>query len=118
MNTRLKGDGLAYILDHAAPSLVLAEAALEPALPERFREGVVLRGTLAFGLCLVGAVVLNELVVYLLVNILLRQQIELFEQGMLFKTIFTWLTGMLIYQLLRLFLREEPIEATKRPTGW
>lgn len=79
---------------------------------------LVLRGTLSFGACLVGAVVLNELVVYFLVNILLRQKIDMFEQGMFVKTIFTCLFGMLVYQLLLLFLREEPIDATRRPAGW
>jgi rod shape-determining protein MreD len=79
---------------------------------------LVLRGTLAFGGVLVGAVIVNELVVYLLVNILLRQKIEMFEQGMIVKTIFTWLFGMLVYQLLTLFLREEPIEATRRASGY
>lgn len=79
---------------------------------------LVLRGTLAFGACLGGAVVINELVIYVLVNILLKQRIEMFEQGLIVKTIFTLLFGMLVYQLLRLFLREDPIEATKRPTGW
>ena len=69
------------------------------------------------GACLVGAVVVNELVVYALVQILMRQKIEMFEPGMAVKTIFTWLFGMLVYQLLTLFLREEPIEATRRPTG-
>jgi hypothetical protein len=44
--------------------------------------------------------------------------VEMFEQGLLVKTIFTLLFGMLVYQLLTLFLREEPIEATKRATGW
>jgi hypothetical protein len=78
----------------------------------------VLRGTLAFGACLAGAVVVNELVIYILVNILVKQRIEMFEQGLIVKTIFTLLFGMLIYQLLTLFLREEPIEATRRPTGW
>ncbi|HKO02551.1 MAG TPA: hypothetical protein VJ032_12700, partial [Thermoanaerobaculia bacterium] len=79
---------------------------------------LVLRGTLSFGACLIGAVVLNELVVYFLVNILLRQKIDMFEQGMFVKTIFTCLFGMLVYQLLLLFLREEPIDATRRPAGW
>ncbi|HYM62202.1 MAG TPA: rod shape-determining protein MreD [Thermoanaerobaculia bacterium] len=79
---------------------------------------LVLRGTLAFGGCLVGAVVVNELVIFALVNILLKQRVEMFEQGLLVKTIFTCLLGMLVYQILTLFLREEPIEATKRPTGW
>ncbi|MEO6487389.1 MAG: rod shape-determining protein MreD [Thermoanaerobaculia bacterium] len=79
---------------------------------------LVLRGTLAFGACLGGAILVNELVIYILVNILLKQRIEMFEQGMLVKTIFTTLFGMLVYQLLTLFLREEPIDATKRPGGW
>ncbi len=79
---------------------------------------LMLRGTLAFGACLAGAVIGNELVIYILVNILLKQRVEMFEQGLLVKTIFTLLFGMLVYQLLTLFLREEPIEATKRPTGW
>jgi len=79
---------------------------------------LVLRGTLAFGACLVGAVIVNEMVIYVLVNILLKQKIEMFEQGMIVKTLFTGLFGMLVYQLLTLFLREEPIEATRRPSGW
>ena len=56
--------------------------------------------------------------IYILVNVLLRQKVELFEQGLLVKTIFTLLFGVFVYQLLLLFLREEPIEATQRPTGW
>ncbi len=79
---------------------------------------LVLRGTLAFGGCLGGAVIVNELVIYILVNILLKQKIEMFEQGLVVKTIFTTLFGMFVYQILTLFLREEPIEATKRPAGW
>ena len=73
---------------------------------------------MAFGACLGGAVLVNELVIYILVNILVKQRIEMFEQAMIVKTIFTLLFGMLVYQLLTLFLREEPIEATKRPAGW
>jgi hypothetical protein len=42
----------------------------------------------------------------------------MFEQGLLVKTIFTLLFGMLVYQILTLFLREEPIEATRKPAGW
>jgi rod shape-determining protein MreD len=79
---------------------------------------LMLRGTLAFGACLGGAVIVNELVLYILVNILRRQRIEMFEQALIVKTIFTLLFGMLVYQLLTLFLREEPIEATRRPTAW
>jgi hypothetical protein len=58
-------------------------------------------------------VVVNELVIYILVNILLRQRIEMFEQGLLVKTIFTLMFGMFVYQLLALFLREETVEATR-----
>ena len=72
-----------------------------------------LRGTLAFGACLGGAVIVNELVIYILVNILLRQRIEMFEQGLLVKTIFTVIFGVFVYQLLSLLLREEPVEATR-----
>lgn len=80
---------------------------------------LMLRGPLAFGASLFGSVILNELVIYVLVQILLRQQrIEMFEQGMFMKTILTSLFGVLVYQLLSLFLRDEPIEATRRPTGW
>ena len=79
---------------------------------------LVLRGTLPFAACLGGAVIVNELVIYILVNVLLRQKVELFEQGLFVKTIFTLLFGVFVYQLLLLFLREEPIAATQRPTGW
>ena len=76
---------------------------------------LVLRGTLQFGACLFGASIVNDLVIFLLVNILLSQKIEMFEQEMIVKAIFTSLFGMLVYQLLTLFLREEPIEAARRP---
>lgn len=76
---------------------------------------LVLRGTLQFGACLFGASIVNDLVIFLLVNILLSQKIEMFEQEMVVKAIFTSLFGMLVYQLLTLFLREEPIEAARRP---
>jgi rod shape-determining protein MreD len=79
---------------------------------------IVLRGPLAFGGALVASVILNELVIFLLVQLLLNQRIEMFEQGMLMKTILTSVFGILVYQLLGLFLREEPIEATRRTTGW
>ena len=79
---------------------------------------LVLRGTLPFAACLGGAVIVNELVIYILDNVLLRQKVELFEQGLFVKTIFTLLFGVFVYQLLLLFLREEPIAATQRPTGW
>ncbi len=80
-----------------------------------FNSRLVLRGALVFGACLFGTVILNELVIFVLVNILLKQRIEMFEQGMIVKAIFTSLFGMLVYQLLTLFLRGEPIETARRP---
>jgi rod shape-determining protein MreD len=79
---------------------------------------LMLRGPLAFGACLGGAVIVNELVIYILVNILVKQRIEMFEQALIVKTLFTLLFGMLVYQLLTLFLREEPIEATRKTAAW
>ena len=79
---------------------------------------LVVRGTLAFGACLAVSVVVNELVIYLLVNILSKQKIEMFEQGLIVKTIFTLAFGMLVYQLLGLYFREEPIDISRRVTGW
>ncbi|HVR44735.1 MAG TPA: rod shape-determining protein MreD [Thermoanaerobaculia bacterium] len=79
---------------------------------------LVLRGTLAFGLALAGATVINEFVIYVLVTILTSQPVELFEEGMIIKTLITSLFGMLVYQLLTLFLREEPVEAVRRQPTW
>ena len=79
---------------------------------------LVLRGVIAFGACLVGAVILNELIIFLLVNFLVEQPIHFFGGVIALKTLLTALFGMLVYQLLTLFLHEEPIEATQRPLGW
>lgn len=79
---------------------------------------LMLRGPLAFAGCLLASVVLNELILFILVNILIKQRIELFEQAVFLKTMFTSLFGVVLYQVLTLFLREEPIEATQRPSGW
>lgn len=76
---------------------------------------LVLRGTLAFGLALAGAVIVNKLVIYLLVTILLSRPIDLFEEGMLIEMVITALFGMLVYQLLTLFLHEEPGDTLRRP---
>jgi rod shape-determining protein MreD len=79
---------------------------------------LVLRGALAFGAALFSSVILNELLIFILVNLLLRQRIEMFGQAMIVKTILTSAFGVLVYLLIGLFLREEPIEATRRPSGW
>lgn len=79
---------------------------------------LVLRGTLSFGLALAGSVIINEVVIYVLVTILTSRPVEMFEEGMLIKTLITALFGMLLYQLLTLFLHEEPTEALRRSPGW
>lgn len=79
---------------------------------------LVLRGTLAFGLALAGSVIINEVVIYVLVTILTSRPVEMFEEGMIIKTLITALFGMLLYQLLTLFLHEEPTEAVRRSPGW
>ena len=48
----------------------------------------------------------------------IKQMVEMFEQGLFVKAIFTTLFGMLVYQLLAIFLREEPIDATRRAPSW
>jgi rod shape-determining protein MreD len=78
---------------------------------------LVLRGTIAFAGALLGAIIINELVIFILVNIMLRQRIELFEEGALLKTILTTVFGVLIYQLVHLFVREKRIDAARR-TAW
>ena len=54
----------------------------------------------------------------LMQRLLLRQGPAVSRQALLVKLIFTVLFGMLVYQLLTLFLREEPIEATRSKTAW
>lgn len=69
---------------------------------------VVLRGPLAFGGALAGAVLVNELVIYLLVNILQHQRIELAGQQLILKMLISSLLGALVYQLVALFVRRAP----------
>jgi rod shape-determining protein MreD len=68
---------------------------------------LLLRGLAAFAGCLLGAAVLNELVIYVLVNILQKRRIEMFEQAMLVKTIFTCAFGVLVYLMLNLFVKDK-----------
>ncbi|MEO8216334.1 MAG: rod shape-determining protein MreD [Acidobacteriota bacterium] len=79
---------------------------------------VVLRGPIAFGGALIGSVVINEVVIYILVNILMKQKIGMFEQSLLLKTAMTSVFGILVYQLLSLFLRDEPIEAMRKRAAY
>lgn len=70
---------------------------------------IVLRGALAFGAALASAVIVNELVMYLLVNILQQQRIELAGQQLILKMLISSLLGGLVYQLVSLFVRRGPI---------
>jgi rod shape-determining protein MreD len=79
---------------------------------------LVLRGVAAFAGCLLGAVVVNEFLIYVLVTILQKQKIAMFEQGMFVNTVFTCVFGVLVYLMLNLFLKDEPIEATRRAANW
>ncbi len=74
---------------------------------------IVLRGSLAFGAALAGAVLVNELVIYLLVNILQPQRIELAGQQLILKVVISSLLGALIYQLAALFVRRVPARPAK-----
>lgn len=73
-----------------------------------------LRSPIAFGLTVAGSVILNELVVFALVNILLSERIELFGQALLFKTLITSLLGVLTWQGVQAVLRPAPIQAARR----
>lgn len=74
---------------------------------------IVLRGAPMFVAALAGAVIVNELVIYLLVNILQHQRIELAGQQLILKMLISSLLGGLIYQLVALFARRGPL----RPAG-
>lgn len=69
---------------------------------------LAMRGAVAFGGALAGAVLVNELVIYLLVNILQRQRIELIGQQLFLKMLISSLLGALAYQLVALFVKRGP----------
>lgn len=73
-----------------------------------------LRNPLWFGLTVAGSIILNELVVYALVNILLSERIELFGQALLLKTVITSLLGVLAWQAVQMILRPAPLRAARR----
>lgn len=72
-----------------------------------------LRNPLWFGLAVAGSIVVNELVIYALVNILLSERIELFGQALLLKTIITSLIGVLAWQLIQLIVHPGPLRTRK-----
>lgn len=72
-----------------------------------------LRNPLWFGLAVAGSIVVNELVIYALVNILLSERIELFGQALLLKTVITSLIGVLAWQLIQLIVHPGPLRTRK-----
>lgn len=75
---------------------------------------IVMRNALAFLGALAGSVVVNELVIYVLVNILQHQRIELASHQLVLKMIMTSLIGALTYQLVAVLIRKGPTEAEGR----
>jgi rod shape-determining protein MreD len=75
---------------------------------------IVLRGPVAFGGALLGAVLVNELVVFLLVNILQRQRVDLLGQQLILKMVISSLLGALLYQLVSLFFRRPAARTASR----
>ncbi|MDX1583172.1 MAG: rod shape-determining protein MreD [Thermoanaerobaculia bacterium] len=69
---------------------------------------IVLRGAPSFLGAVAGAIVVNELVIFLLVNIFQHQRIELDGQQMILKTVISSLLAALIYQLVIVLGGREP----------
>lgn len=79
---------------------------------------LALNGILAFGGCLFGASVLNEILSHLLPVMLLPQAVPFHPQLMLARALVTTMSGMLLYQLLTIVLKAEPLDAARRPRTW
>jgi len=79
---------------------------------------LALNGIFAFGGCLLGASLLNELLAWALPAMLLPQPIPFHPQILLARSIVTTMSGMLLYQLLTIVLRGEPLEAARKPKTW
>lgn len=75
---------------------------------------IELRGPVLFGLTLLGAMIVNELIVFALANLLLDERIEIFGQSLLLKTLITSLLGALIYHGAKLLVKRTPIEVSRR----
>jgi rod shape-determining protein MreD len=77
-----------------------------------------LNGILAFGSCLLGASLVNELLAHILPVILLPEPIPFHPQILMARAIVTTLSGMLLYQLLTIVLKAEPLDAERKPKTW
>jgi len=79
---------------------------------------LALNGILAFGGCLLGASLLNEALTHLMPAMLLPQPIPFQPQIFFARSIVTTMSGMLLYQLLTIVLKGEPLEAARKPKTW
>lgn len=79
---------------------------------------LALNGILAFGGCLLGASLLNEALAHLLPVVLLPQPLPFHPEIFFARSVVTTMSGMLVYQLLTIVLREEPLEAARKPRTW
>lgn len=79
---------------------------------------LALRGILAFGGCLFGASLANEAIGFILPTILVPEPLPFHPQIVFARAIVTTLSGMVIYQLLAVLLKREPLEPAVKPRRW
>ena len=77
-----------------------------------------LNGILAFGGCILGASLFNEILAHLLSAMLLPQPIPFHPQLLIARGIVTTLSGMLLYQLLTIVMKGEPLDVARKPQTW
>lgn len=79
---------------------------------------LALHGILAFGGCLLGASLANELLLFALPAILLPESGPIHLEIVIARSIVTTLSGMLIFQMLTVVLKREPLESARKPRRW
>jgi rod shape-determining protein MreD len=79
---------------------------------------LALNGILAFGGCLLGASLVNELLLFALPAILLPQPGAFHLEMVAARAIVTTLSGMLLFQLLTVVLKREPLESARKARRW
>jgi rod shape-determining protein MreD len=79
---------------------------------------LALNGILAFGGCLLGASLVNEAIAHLMPVVLLPQVIPFHPEIFIARAVVTTMSGMLVYQLLAIVLRGEPLDAARKPKTW
>lgn len=79
---------------------------------------VVLNGIAAFGGCLFGASLAHDALEYFLLSILEPVHMAADPQQWLARAIVTTLVGMLLYQLVTIVLKTEPLDSERKPRTW